>query len=579
MNSAYAYPLELNTLVITLQAKKEALVRCYLFYGDPWERNKTFKKVVMRRFASDDFFDYFRIKVKAPSKRIRYIFLVDNGKEKLWFSEKGLTRKKPEVGELGLPYFEILNVRKDDVFIVPEWAKGAVAYQIFPERFCNGDKTNDPPNIKEWGKLPITKNTFYGGDLRGIIEKIPYLSELGVDVIYLTPIFSSPSTHKYDTTDYYQIDPHFGNLEMFRELVKKCHENNIKVILDGVFDHCGRDFWAFQDVIKRGLKSRYIGWFNIYSFPIKTRPKPTYETWGKDLWWMPRFMTENPEARRYLLDAALYWIKEAGIDGWRLDVASELGHDFLREFRKAVKRANSATIIIGEIPHFASPWLEGDQCDSVMNYPFRQAVIDFFAKGAINAEEFDARLTKVRMLYKEQVNHVLYNLIGSHDTVRFLSFCGNKTEKMILAVIFQFTYLGMPVIYYGDERGMVGGQDPDCRRPMDWSELKGQKLRLFETYKKLIALRKNHPALKIGEFFTHFADQKNNVYSYLRRSESQEILIVLNNSAKTRMVAIPSPKDWKGFVIDLLEGGKYEIVGGKISASLGPYSGLILKTG
>jgi len=289
-------------------------------------------------------------------------------------------------------------------------------------------------------------------------------------------------------------------------------------------------------------------------------------------------MTENPELRKYLLEVAVYWIKEAGIDGWRLDVASELGHEFLRELRKAVKRANPDAIIIGEIPHFASSWLEGDQCDSVMNYLFRLATVDFFAKGTINAGEFDARLAKLRMMYKEPVNHVLYNLLGSHDTVRFLLLCGNKIEKMMLAVIFQMTYPGMPAIYYGDERGMVGGADPDNRRTMDWGELEGQRKKLFELYKKLVALRKNHPALKIGEFFTQFVDQKNNVYSYLRRSESQEILIVLNNSEKTQKIAIPSPRNWKGTVIDLLEGKKYEIVKGKIHASLRPYSGLILKT-
>jgi glycosidase len=410
------------------------------------------------------------------------------------------------------------------------------------------------------------------------MEKIPYLSELGVDAIYLTPILSSPSTHKYDTTDYYQIDPHFGDLETFKELVKRCHEKGIKVILDGVFDHCGYNFWAFQDVVKKGPKSRYVDWFDIYSFPIKTRPRPTYETWGKDLWWMPRLMTENPDVRKYLLDVAVYWVKEAGIDGWRLDVAGELGHDFLRELRKAVKRVNPDAIIIGEIPHFASAWLQGDQCDSVMNYPFRLAVVDFFAKGTIDAEEFDARLAKLRMMYKETVNHVLYNLVGSHDTVRFLSLCTNKIERLMLTLIFQFTYPGMPAIYYGDERGMTGGPDPDCRRTMDWGELKGQKLRLFELYRKLIALRKEHLALRTGDFRTQFVDPKNNLYSYLRRSESQEILIVLNNSTKTRRVAIPSPRNWRGAVIDLLEGGKYQIIRGKIHASLGPYSGLILKT-
>jgi cyclomaltodextrinase len=574
----HAYPLGLHTVSITLQAKSGDLKSCYLVHRDPWEADVRMYTVKMNKVATDYFFDYFRIVLNVPSRRIRYLFLLDNGRERLWYSEAGLTLKKPEVGELGLPYFEISNVRKDDVLIVPEWAKGVVAYQIFPDRFYNEDKTNDPPNTKEWGKLPLTRDTFYGGDLHGIIKKIPYLSELGVDLIYLTPVFSSPSTHKYDTTDYYQIDPHFGNLKTFKELVKKCHENSIKVILDGVFDHCGHNFWAFQDVVEKGPKSKYVNWFNIYSFPIKTRPKPTYQTWGKDIWWMPRLMTENPEVRQYLLKVAVYWIKEAGIDGWRLDVANELGHDFLREFRKAVKKANPDAIIIGEIPHFASPWLEGEQCDSVMNYYFRLAVIDFFAKGVINTKEFDARLAKIRMVYKEPVNHVLYNLIGSHDTLRFLSLPGNKIEKMMLAIIFQFTYLGMPVVYYGDERGMVGGSDPDCRRCMDWGKLKGKKLKLFELYKKLISLRKSHPALKTGEFSTHFVDRRGNLYSYLRRSESQEILIALNNSAKTRMVAIPSPKGWNGTVIDLLEGGKYEIVKGKIRASLRPYSGLVLKT-
>jgi cyclomaltodextrinase len=270
-------------------------------------------------------------------------------------------------------------------------------------------------------------------------------------------------------------------------------------------------------------------------------------------------------------------MKKANIDGWRLDVANEVGHEFWREFRKLIKKVNPEAIILGEIWHIASPWLQGSEFDSAMNYPFRQLVADFFAKNRSNVKEFDEGRAWIRKAYRKEVNYILYNLIGSHDTPRFLTLCRGDVRKMMLAVIFQMTYLGMPVIYYGDERGMVGGADPDNRRAMDWGELGGQREKLFELYKKLVALRKNHPALKIGEFFTQFVDQKNNVYSYLKRSENQEILIVLNNSAKNLRAAIPSPRDWKGTVIDLLKGGKYEMKV-KIHASLKPYSGLILKT-
>ena len=469
----------------------------------------------------------------------------------------------------------ILNRTKNNAFLVPSWAKGAVIYHIFPERFCNGNKNNDPTKTKGWGKLPVTRHTFYGGDLQGIIQKIPYLAELGVDIIYLTPIFKSPSTHKYDTTDYYRIDPHFGDVKTLKRLVRECHRNNMKIILDGVFGHCGADFFAFRDILKNGPRSKFAGWFYIHSFPIKKRPKPTYENF---VWWLPRLNTENPEVKKYILAVTSYWMREAKIDGWRLDVGYEIDHEFWKEFRKLVKKINPEALILGEIWYIASPWLRGDQFDSVMNYPFRQLVIDFFVKGKINAKEFDEGLMWIRKSYKPPVSHVLYNLIGSHDTPRFLTLCKNDFRKMMLAVVFQMTYPGMPTIYYGDERGMIGGNDPDSRRAMDWGELEGKRKELLEFYKKLITLRKNHSALEVGEFFIQFVDPKNNLYSYLRRSESQEILIVLNNSTKTRRVAIPSPRNWRGVVIDLLEGGKYQIIRGKIHASLGPYSGLVLKT-
>ena len=578
---AYAYPLDSQTLSITLRAKKGDLKSCQLFYGDSWQPDVPLQAVKMKKVATDELFDYFRIIVDVPSRRIRYVFLLDDGHEKLWYSEKGFSIEKFEAGELGLPYFELLYIRENDVFSVPEWARGAVIYQIFPDRFYNADKTNDPPNSKRWGELPVTEDTFYGGDLRGIIEKISYLSELGIDAIYLTPIFSSPSPHKYDTSDYYQIDPHFGDFETFKELVDKCHERNIKVILDGVFDHCGYNFWAFQDVVQKGRKSKYRKWFRIYDFPIRTHPQPTYETWGKGIWWMPRLLTENPEVKKYLIKVAVYWIEKAGIDGWRLDVASEVDHDFWREFRKAVKRANPEALLIGEVPHEVTPWLQGDQFDSVMNYPFRAVMIDFFAKETIKVDVFDAILAKQRVEYKQQANEVLYNLLGSHDTIRFLSLCKGKEEKMVLAITFQMTYLGMPAIYYGDEVGMVGGDWSylDCRRAMVWDEV-SQNRELLNHYKKLINIRKVHPALTQGDFTTVHMNPRSNTYGFLRRYGDERIFVILNNSPRKQTVTISVKKI--GFAenatfFDLLSREEHVAVDGKMKLHLSRYTSMILE--
>jgi len=463
--------------------------------------------------------------------------------------------------------------------LIPRWAKKAIFYQIFPERFCNGDKTNDPPNVVEWGTLPVTHHTFYGGDLRGIIEKLPYLSDLGINAIYLTPIFSSPSSHKYDVKDYYRIDPHFGDLATFQELVQKSHEMRIRIVLDGVFDHCGFEFWAFQDVVEKGAKSEYKEWFRIYSFPIKTHPTPTYETWGRNVWNLPRFMTSNPEVKKYLIDVAVYWIRETDIDGWRLDTASEIDHDFWRDFRKEVKAAKPEALTIGEVPHDASPWLEGDQLDSVMNYPFRDIVIDFFAKRIITVEDFDARLAKLRMQYRQQVNEILYNLIGSHDTPRFLTFCDNNVEKMMCALIFQMTYIGMPVIYYGDEIGMSGtGGSEDWRGAMTWDESK-QNQKLLNLCKKLSGIRKTQYALTDGDFTTLHVDSKTNTYAYLRHGGNGRILAAINNSSETQDIAIQNERI--GFspeviLTDLLTEDRHKVSDGEIRLSLKPYSGVII---
>ena len=236
-------------------------------------------------------------------------------------------------------------------------------------------------------------------------------------MIYLTPIFEAPSNHKYDTVDYYSIDPHFGDEATVRELIEIAHAHGIKIVFDAVFNHSGYGFFAFQDVLDKGEESPYAHWFNIDSFPVETDP-PNYETFANQIATMPKLMTGQEDVREYFLDVGTYWVREFGIDGWRLDVANEIDHQFWREFRQAVKGENPETLIVGELWHEASEWVRGDQFDSVMNYSLQYACFDFFAQGTIRARSFANRLAKVQMNHTQSVNLAMFNLLGSHDTER-----------------------------------------------------------------------------------------------------------------------------------------------------------------
>lgn len=577
---AYAYLANSHRLIINLKAEKEYLRSCEFVYGDPWEPVETLKQVPMDKVAMDEFFDYFNVSIEVPaSRRLWYAFFLDDGNRKFWFTAAGFHSKRPEAEEMGLPFFLMPYIRESEVFVLPNWAKKAVFYQIFPDRFKKGNKTNHQLNSVSRRNLPTTNEAFYGGNLNGVIESLSYLSDLGINAIYLTPIFSSPSTHKYDTTDYYKIDPQFGDTRTLQELIRKCHEKDIKVILDGVFDHCGYEFWAFQDVVKNGKLSKHKDWFRVYSFPIMTDPVATYETWGKNIWHMPRFVTSNPEVKEYLLDVAAYWIKEADIDGWRLDTAAEIDHEFWRDLRKVVKATKPEALLIGEISQSASAWLWGDQLDSIMNYSLREIIIDFFASNRIRAEEFDARLARLRMQYYLQVNQVLYNLVGSHDTPRFLSICGGDKKKMKLALMFHLTYAGMPALYYGDEIGMKSISDKDCRQAMIW-ERKRQDLDLLSFCKKLIAIRKSLTALTEGDYVTVHANSKKNTYAYVRSYENELVLVALNNSSRKQHINIKcggiSEADMTTFQ-NMFTGQKLTAKNGVISLPLEPKTGEILK--
>ncbi|WP_026676151.1 alpha-glycosidase [Fictibacillus gelatini] len=531
----YAYAYHQKALHIRLRAKKGDLTNVYLLYGDPYDWNSgrwQYTKKEMRLSGSDEYFDYYMIEVTPPFRRLRYGFDVSDEKERYIYTEKGFYKKAPEDTAY---YFCFPFLHQADVFKAPEWSKDTVWYQIFPERFANGDAKNDPEGTLAWGSAEPTPANFFGGDFQGVIDHIDHLVQLGVTGIYFTPIFKASSNHKYDTIDYMEIDPQFGDKATFRRMVDVCHQNGIKVMLDAVFNHTGFHFPPFQDVVKNGKNSPYAGWFHLWEESVQTKPNPNYDTFAFEPR-MPKLNTSHPEVKSYLLSVARYWVEEFDIDGWRLDVANEVDHAFWRDFRNEVKSIKPDLYILGEIWHDAQPWLRGDQFDSVMNYPFTAAVTDFFAKGAMRADSFASAITRILHSYPENVNEALFNLLGSHDTPRILTLCGENKEKVKLLYLFMLSYPGSPCIYYGDEIGMTGGQDPGCRECMIWEKDK-QDLDLFEHIKKLIELRKTYHAFGTGGKLSFLeADPATNLLVYEKKISDEAIIIAMNPCEKSQSI-------------------------------------------
>lgn len=584
---------------------------------------------------------------------------------------------------------------------MPEWAKRAVWYQIFPERFRNGDTTNDPTvndiigswpheTPKEWNRSPWTSDWYklqpweaaddkgfyyhvqrrrYGGDVQGVLEKLDYLSELGITAIYFNPLFESPSLHKYDATMYHHIDNNFGPDpdgdkktwasenpadpstwkwtsadKLFLTLVEECHRRGIKVIIDGVFNHVGMTFWAFEDVKKNGEKSFYKNWFTIKKWddPITQENEFEYEGWFG--------VKELPELREdenglvsgpkeHIHAIVKRWMDPNGdgnpadgIDGWRLDVADMVSLNFWKEFRTWVRAINPDAYLTGEVwwenwkenkMYNAARWLQGDAFDAVMNYRWAAEVCHFFIdkNDKTVVSEFDRRIKSLQNDYPEHVNYVLMNLMDSHDTDRLPSRIVNpdmqydhrvglndnrnynvrkptaeeyNVQKLI--ALFQMTYVGAPMIYYGDEVGMWGGDDPDERKPMLWADLtyddeashpfgeprprdkNAADMELFDYYKKLIKIRKENEALMVGSFHTLLTDDKSDVYAFLRAKDENVVVVVLNNADSESRATISNKQllkysEWQ----NLLTGELLSMSHGMIDISLRPKSGVVLR--
>lgn len=580
---------------------------------------------------------------------------------------------------------------------VPEWAKKVVWYQIFPERFRNGDTSNDPtaetligswphdhtsgwevhPWTSDWYELqPYEKKNGkdiwfniqkrrYGGDLQGIIHKLDYLKDLGIGAIYLNPVFEAPSMHKYDGATFHHIDPNFGPDpdgdrkmiqsevphdpstwvwtsadKLFLKLVKEVHKRGMRIIIDGVFNHMGINSWAFRDVVENQEKSLYKNWFSVTSWddPVKGT-KFKYNGWFgvKEL---PEIKQDEngavKEPRQYIFDITKRWMDPDGngniadgIDGWRLDVAFCIKHGFWKDWRKHVKSINPEAYIVAEIVdkiEVNQPYLEGDEFDAVMNYNYMFASMEYFFDETtrIKTTEFEKLLEDLRNGFPDCVSYVMQNLLGSHDSQRMASYLVNKDKYKVrdwgknfdnfkgsnpiydtrkpteaeneiikLALIFQMTYIGTPYIYYGDEAGMWGANDPDCRKPMVWDDmvysnektLPDQKQKsnpdevlfnkdLFDHYKKLISIHNKYEVLQTGAYKTLYTNDEKELFAFERFNEKDQIITIVNNSTKTQSLELDVKH--KEYYKDLLNGNIIEVKNGKIKVELKPKRGAVL---
>lgn len=561
-DTPFAFPVGKDMLRLRLKSARDDLEECAVLYKDRYQWGKPFLSLPMELACRTETADYFEADARIQSSRFLYFFrLKDKTGTVLYYNERGLWAEKPkETGAFHFPY-----IAQADLYRPVKWAQEGICYQIFPQSFCNGDKSNDPADALPWGS-PVAQNVFYGGDLQGIIDKLPYLADLGVTFLYLNPIFLSPSTHKYNTDDYYQVDPHFGDAKTLGKLVSLCHERGIHVILDAVFNHCGENFFAFQDVVKNGEKSKYKDWFFIEKYPVD-RESVNYLTFADKLEDMPKLNTSNPEVMDYLLKVTEYWMKSAKIDGWRLDVCDEVSHVFWEKFRRLVKSIDSDAVIMGEIHHQSNAFLRGGELDGIMNYPLYDAVLDFFAKRRIGGKRFADEIASKRMLYPDAINRNMLNLVDSHDTERFLTSCGGTVERLELAEVFQFTYIGVPYLYYGDEVGLSGENDPGCRKCMPW-EREEQNGVLLDFYRKLIKIRKENAVLVYGGYRQISVL---GLFVFERASDCDRIVVVLNNSEKAMPLDV---EELRGEYTDLWTGNRMIC---DCSTKLGPDSFLILK--
>jgi glycosidase len=554
----YCYALNENELIINLKTGRD-IVKVFLCYGDPyengilggnWQWTGIEEEIIYKKNLSHHI--WWTTTVRPKYKRCKYYFKLISEDSCYYYFEDGFyTEAEMNYPGKELAFFTFPWLNSADINKTPKWVNDTVWYQIFPERFENGDPDNDPQGTKPWVYQEVRNDDYYGGDLQGIINRLDYLKDLGINGIYLTPIFEARSTHKYDTMDYKRIDPQFGDEMVMKKLVEKAHQKGIRIMLDGVFNHCGKYFMPWQDVLEKGPASQFYNWFMINEWPIN---KEAHSTRDGDFYSfaftskMPKLNTNNPEVMEYFLDVVKYWINQFDIDGLRLDVANEVSHQFLKELRKATKALKPDFYLLGEIWHDAIRWLGGDEFDGVMNYPLASAISDFWVYPAKTNFDFECGINGNFTMYMQQSNDCLFNLLDSHDTNRLIDKVKDiRVFYQQLAIL--FTMPGSPCIYYGTEIAMEGSFDPDCRRCMPWDLIdSGSFSNRIEIIKTFIYLRKTNQAFKSKHF--HFLEDEQNkrVIRYIKIDEEDKQIEVLLNCSPYPILVEQKGKKLFGFL-------------------------------
>lgn len=498
VESNYSYPISKNTLKIILKVKRDDHIKhIYVLYESKYLIMSKQKEVEMKDKISTRYNDYYYIYLKVEDVRIGYVFkIIDTNNKVYYYSEnKLISEDNYDFKKCHYDYFQYPYINEIDILKINKKFSKRVFYQIFVDRFYDGLKNeniviNDKINVK-WGENDkIDRFTFAGGNLKGITKKLDYLKDLGINALYLTPIFESYSNHKYETYDYKKIAKDFGDETSLKELISEAHKRDILLVLDGVFNHIAFYSPIFLDVVKEGKKSKYYKWFIIHDENGKVDlDNVNFESFGFGKF-MPKLNLNNKETQDYVIDICKHYLNEFNIDGYRMDVADEIPHNFFKRLRSELKLIKDDIFLISENWHDGHASLDDNsEFDSIMNYPFVASIIDFLGYNEIDEEEFVNRINLLLIRYKDQTLHSVLNLLDSHDKARFINEVNFNEDKALIGYSLLFIYSGIPMIYYGSEVGLDGYNDPDCRKMFIWDENKWNKKRLL-FIKSLIEIHK-----------------------------------------------------------------------------------------